>query len=318
MNGDASDRAATHDELERVRLTIHELVAHASAAELRQPSAGTRWTNEQLLFHTVFGYMVVRALLPLVRMFGHLPDSASRVFARVLNATTPGFHVINYLGSCGGARVFHGSRLTARADRVIASLHRASLREDASRSTMQQGAHGATGLAPVAASDTQTVGVPATSSAAAWNSRYVRTVGPLSIAGSSGHFPTARTAWTTATGTATSCWWPPPMRGGRALVVARQPGVRAPHHRADPGSRAARVVHPVRRRALRPVHLDSGLPALHLPDPDLAHGQEETRPPSPAPRPRSRWTSGWSTSPGRCSRRRSGRQQGPGSRCHPR
>ena len=160
MNGDASDRAATHDELERVRLTIHELVAHASAAELRQPSAGTRWTNEQLLFHTVFGYMVVRALLPLVRMFGHLPDSASRVFARVLNATTPGFHVINYLGSCGGARVFHGSRLTARADRVIASLHRASLREDASRSTMQQGAHGATGLAPVAASDTQTVGGP--------------------------------------------------------------------------------------------------------------------------------------------------------------
>ena len=139
MTGDAADRAAIHDELERVRLTIHELVAHATATDLHQPSAGTRWTNEQLLFHMVFGYMVVRALLPLVRMFGRLPDSASRVFARVLNATTPGFHVINYLGSCGGARVFHGSRLTAQADRVMASLHR-HLDRESSRS-LERGMH---------------------------------------------------------------------------------------------------------------------------------------------------------------------------------
>ena len=72
----------------------------------------------------LFGYMVVRALLPLVRAFGHLPESASKVFARILNATTPAFHVVNYLGSCGGALVFHGPRLGAQADRVIVSLHR--------------------------------------------------------------------------------------------------------------------------------------------------------------------------------------------------
>lgn len=146
MNGDAADRAAIHDELERVRATIHELVASATAAEMRRPSAGTRWTNQQLLFHMLLGYTVVRALLPLVCMFGHLPDSASRVFARILNATTPGFHVVNYLGACGGARVFHGSRLTAKADRVIASLHRHLDRE--SSQSLQRGMYFPVGWDP--------------------------------------------------------------------------------------------------------------------------------------------------------------------------
>ena len=48
---------------------------------------GTRWTNEQLLFHMVFGYMVVLRLLVLVRVFGRLPDRISAQFARMLNAT---------------------------------------------------------------------------------------------------------------------------------------------------------------------------------------------------------------------------------------
>jgi hypothetical protein len=77
----------------------------------------------------VFGYMVVRALLPLVRAFGRLPDAASRWFARILESTTPGFHVVNYLGSRVGSRVFHGSRLTAQADRVTAALHQQLDRE---------------------------------------------------------------------------------------------------------------------------------------------------------------------------------------------
>ena len=72
----------------------------------------------------VFGYLVVLRLLPLVRIFGRLPDSAGRLFAVALNAGTRPFHVINYLGSCGGALVFHGPRLTRLFDRVVASLHR--------------------------------------------------------------------------------------------------------------------------------------------------------------------------------------------------
>jgi DinB superfamily len=146
MDAEPTNRRAIHEELERARATIHELAAGASAGDLRRRSSGTRWTNQQLLYHMLFGYMVVRALLPLVRVFGHLPDAASRVFARVLNATTPGFHVVNYLGSCAGARVFHGSRLNALADRVIASLHRDLDRE--TDESLQRGMHFPVGWDP--------------------------------------------------------------------------------------------------------------------------------------------------------------------------
>ena len=68
------DRAAIAADLERARVALHELVEGASAEELDRSSSGTRWTNEQLLFHMVFGYMVVRRLLILVRMISRLPD----------------------------------------------------------------------------------------------------------------------------------------------------------------------------------------------------------------------------------------------------
>ncbi|WCI07879.1 hypothetical protein PJ267_14630 [Arthrobacter sp. OVS8] len=47
----------------------------------------------------VFGYIVVLALLPLVRVFGRLPDSVNRGFAWLLNAGTVPFDIINYWGS---------------------------------------------------------------------------------------------------------------------------------------------------------------------------------------------------------------------------
>ena len=123
------DRQAIHAELERSRLTLGFLVSEASRSALRRGSEGTRWTNEQLLFHMLFGYMIVLRLLWLVRFFGGLPDTFSRVFSGVLNAGTRPFHVINYLGSCGGALVFHGPRLVRLLDRVVASLHRHLERE---------------------------------------------------------------------------------------------------------------------------------------------------------------------------------------------
>lgn len=138
MSGAPTDRQAIHDELERARATFHTLVAQASPADLRRPTEGTRWTNAQLLFHMLLGYLVVLRLLGLVRLFGRLPDGASRVFARVLNAGTRPFHVVNYLGACGGALVFRGARLTARVDRTVASLHRHLDREseESLRATM--------------------------------------------------------------------------------------------------------------------------------------------------------------------------------------
>jgi hypothetical protein len=122
--GQPTDRRSIHDELERVRADLHRLVAGATAADLRRRTDGTRWTNQQMLFHMVFGYMIVRRLLPLVRGFGRLPDRYSRTFAAVLNSVTRPFHGVNYLGSCGGALVFHGPRLTRQLDRTLDRLHR--------------------------------------------------------------------------------------------------------------------------------------------------------------------------------------------------
>lgn len=129
MSEPVLDRRSIHDELERARATFHALLSEASPADLRRGTDGTRWTNAQLLFHMLFGYMIVRRLLPLVRFFGRLPDGCSRVFARALDAGTRPFHLVNYLGSCAGAVVFHDGRLATQLDRTVDSLHRRLDRE---------------------------------------------------------------------------------------------------------------------------------------------------------------------------------------------
>jgi hypothetical protein len=117
-------RETLRDELDRAKSTFHALVSQSSRADLQRRSAGTRWSNQQLLFHMMFGYMIVRTLLPLVRMFTRLPDPFSRTFARVLNAGTRPFHAVNYLGSCGGAMVFRNGAMSRQFDRTITALER--------------------------------------------------------------------------------------------------------------------------------------------------------------------------------------------------
>jgi hypothetical protein len=129
MTEGAVSRESVHEELERARETFHRILDGASPQALGQPTNGTRWTNLQMLFHMLLGYLVVRTLLPLVRTLGRLPDRGSRLFAGVLNTATRPFHVVNYLGGCGGALVFRGPRLTAQVDRTIAALHRQLDRE---------------------------------------------------------------------------------------------------------------------------------------------------------------------------------------------
>ncbi|MBQ0850587.1 DinB family protein [Streptomyces sp. BH-SS-21] len=118
------DRELVHAELRQASATFHQLLESATAEDLHRQSEGTRWTNEQLLYHMVFGYMVVRALLPMVRLFGRLPPGASRAWARVLNAATRPFDVINYLGAVGGAKVYGHRHMGAKLDRTLAALHR--------------------------------------------------------------------------------------------------------------------------------------------------------------------------------------------------
>ena len=49
-------------EMDRVRADFRNLVDSATVRELRMPTDGTKWTNEQLLFHMLFGYLLVRNL----------------------------------------------------------------------------------------------------------------------------------------------------------------------------------------------------------------------------------------------------------------
>ncbi|MFD4181438.1 DinB family protein [Rhodococcus sp. NPDC058514] len=133
------DRAAIAADLERARVALHELVDNAGAIDLARLSNGTRWSNEQLLFHMVFGYMVVARLLVLVRAFSRLPDSASRLFARTLDAGTPMFDVVNYRGSCLAARVFDHRRMGRKCDRVIGTLQRHLANE--SEAALRRGMH---------------------------------------------------------------------------------------------------------------------------------------------------------------------------------
>ena len=109
-------------EMDRVREDFHELLDSATVRELRRPTDGTKWTNEQLLFHMVFGYLLVRNLLVIVRGFSQLPDGASRRFAATLNAGTRPFHTVNYVGSLGGIRVLGYPRTERLMDRTVGAL----------------------------------------------------------------------------------------------------------------------------------------------------------------------------------------------------
>jgi hypothetical protein len=77
--------------------------------------------DEQLLFHMLSGYMVVRALLPLVHAMSRLPAVVGRTVAAVLDFGTPLFDAANYWGSVAGCRLYR-HRLATTFDVVVAAL----------------------------------------------------------------------------------------------------------------------------------------------------------------------------------------------------
>jgi hypothetical protein len=132
------DRKAVHDQWERDRATFHALLDAATADGLRQRSRGTRWTNQQLLFHMMFGYLIVRVLLVLIRGFGRLPPGVSRAFAQLLGAATVPFDAVNYAGACGGALI-GPHRIGTWMDHIIAALHRSL--DTVSEEELRRGMH---------------------------------------------------------------------------------------------------------------------------------------------------------------------------------
>ena len=69
----------------------------------------------------VFGYLIVRTLLPLVHVLGRL--GWSRRFAATLNAARRPFHLINYLGSVGGGQLLTPPAMARLLDLSIRILH---------------------------------------------------------------------------------------------------------------------------------------------------------------------------------------------------
>jgi hypothetical protein len=136
---DTVDREAIYEELRHARVTFRRLVEEASPDDLARRSSGTRWTNEQLLFHMLFGYLLTRPLIGLAGMFARLPASASRVFAGLLDEVTGPFHRVNYMGSCAGARVFPLRRMAGKLDRVTMALERRLRAETSAR--LRSGMH---------------------------------------------------------------------------------------------------------------------------------------------------------------------------------
>jgi DinB superfamily len=136
---DAVDREAICEELSGARAAFRRLVEDASPDDLARRSSGTRWTNRQLLFHMLFGYLLMRPLLVLAGIFARLPVSASRVFAKTLDEMAGPFDWINYLGSCAGARFFPPRRMAATLDRVTMALERRLRAETSAR--LRSGMH---------------------------------------------------------------------------------------------------------------------------------------------------------------------------------
>ena len=101
----AFDKRLVHDELDRVQADVHRLLTTAAAADLARPTIGTRWTNEQLLFHMLVEYMIVGSpLIGVVRVLGRAPRGVSRALAWLQNATTRPANVTNYRGISAATR----------------------------------------------------------------------------------------------------------------------------------------------------------------------------------------------------------------------
>ncbi len=94
----------------------------------------------------LFGYLITRGLLVLARTFSRLPDPASAAFARILDAARTPFDLINYRGSCLGARIIPASRMGTRFDKVIGALERRLEREPDTE--LRRGMHNPTSWDP--------------------------------------------------------------------------------------------------------------------------------------------------------------------------
>jgi len=99
------------------------MAASISEREWTEPSQNPGWTNGQLVFHILLGFILVVPLARLLVLFGRLPVLCSRMFAGILNLSTPLFNRVNAMGPQVGARLLGRAGIITKFDQV----HRAIL-----------------------------------------------------------------------------------------------------------------------------------------------------------------------------------------------
>ena len=117
-NSDADLRRKLRDDLETAQQEFHEMMAMVPNEAWTAPSKNPGWTNGQLLFHILLGFILVRPLASLLVFSGHLPGSWSRVFAGLLDWSTPLFHRINAIGPRAAARILGRRGVARKFDQV--------------------------------------------------------------------------------------------------------------------------------------------------------------------------------------------------------
>lgn len=123
MNNNHQERKdGIRTELEATRTVFHTLLASFSESDLGRQNRNPGWTNGEILTHMTFGFIVLNALLPMARRWGHFPRWTSKIFASMLNAFTTPFNWVNALGARLQARVFTHQRIGRVYDRVHFSL----------------------------------------------------------------------------------------------------------------------------------------------------------------------------------------------------
>ena len=115
---DSDLRRQLRADLETARQEFHVMVAMVPNEAWTAPSKNPGWTNGQLLFHILLGFILVRPLASLLVLFGHLPGSWTRGFARLLDSSTPLFHRINAIGPRAAARILGRTGVLRKFDQV--------------------------------------------------------------------------------------------------------------------------------------------------------------------------------------------------------
>jgi hypothetical protein len=113
-----TQRARLRADLDAAHQEFHAMAGILSARAWAEPSRNPAWTNGQLLFHVLLGFILVPPLARLLVLFGHLPPVCARTFAGILNLSTPVFNRMNAIGPRAGARILGKAGVLRQFDRV--------------------------------------------------------------------------------------------------------------------------------------------------------------------------------------------------------